>query len=251
MTTLKGLIIKEEPKGESSKLIYVLTAEKGVISILVRGGMKSSKNSASTQLYVYSDLCFEEKKDAKGYSYYYLNSSEPISMFFELRLDIYKMALAAYLSELLFYSRIEAADDKNEILRLALNTFYFINQGKKDRELLKSIFEFRLICDTGFRPNLIGCNKCYKVEDDKMYLNMRAGSLECEDCCTNKDSMFGFVLDRQMLHIVRHIALTDFERLYTLKISPEYQAALTDLTERYVKFHFKEKFPTLNFYRSL
>ena len=50
MTTLKGLIIKEEPKGESSKLIYVLTAEKGVISILVRGGMKSSKNSASTQL---------------------------------------------------------------------------------------------------------------------------------------------------------------------------------------------------------
>ena len=251
MLTIKGLIIREEQQGESSKYIYALTAERGVIGFLVRGGMKSSKNSASTQLYVYSELCIEEKKNAAGDTLYYLNSSEAIEMFFELRLDIIKMSLAAYLTELIYYSRIEDSTDKNEILRLALNTFYFLNKGSKDREMLKSIFELRLLCETGFRPALVACSKCYKYEDDKMYFNMRSGTLECNECCTNKDSMFAVVFDKRLLYIVRHIALTDFDRLFSIRISPDYQAKLTDFTERFVKYHFKESFKTLTFYRSL
>lgn len=251
MLTVKGLIIREEPKGESSKLIYALTAEYGVISIFVRGGMKSGKYSSATQLYVYSELCVEEKRNSRNETLYYLNSAEAVNMFFQLRLDIYKTSLCAYLTELLYYSRIEAAADKNEVLRLVLNTFYYLNEGKKDRELLKSIFEFRLLCDTGFRPNLIGCSDCYKYEDEKMYFNIRSGDLKCEDCCVNKESMFGVVLDRKMLYIVRHIALTDFDRLFAIRISEAYQQKLTDLTERFVRFHYKERFDTLTFYRSL
>jgi DNA repair protein RecO (recombination protein O) len=53
----------------------VLTAEKGVIDILVRGGQKSVKNSASTQLFSYSSLCLDEKKNPGGQTQYYLNSS--------------------------------------------------------------------------------------------------------------------------------------------------------------------------------
>ena len=59
MTTLKGLILKESDRGESSKSICVLTAEKGVIYIYVRGGRKSTKNAASTQAFSYSTLCFD------------------------------------------------------------------------------------------------------------------------------------------------------------------------------------------------
>ncbi|MBR6102790.1 MAG: DNA repair protein RecO [Ruminococcus sp.] len=251
MITLKGLIIREEPRGESSKSIYVLTAERGVISIFVRGGMKSGKNSASTQLYVYSELCLETKQNAKGETLYYLNSSEPQEMFYELRLDILKMSLAAYLSELLYFSRVEDASDINEVLRLTLNTFYFLNKGTKDRELLKSIFEFRLLCDTGLRPDLVACSKCYKYEDDRMHFNIRSGTLECEDCCENKDSMFGYVLDKKLLYILRHIALTDFNRLFAIRIAPELQVRLTAVTEGFVKYHFKERFKTLEFYRAL
>ncbi len=251
MITLKGLVIREEPKGESSKLIYALTRERGVLSIFVRGGMKSGKYASATQLYVYSELCCEEKTNARGETQYYLNSAEPINMFFELRLDVYKSALAAYLTELLYYSRIEGARDKNDVLRLTLNTLYYINEGKKDRELLKSIFEFRLICDTGFRPNLIGCAKCYKYEDEIMYFNIRAGEMECSSCCRNKESLYGVLLDPKLLYIVRHIALTDFERLFAIKVSPKYQQQLTEFTERIVRYYFSDKFETLAFYRSL
>lgn len=251
MLTLKGLTIREEARGESSKSIYVLTAERGVISVFIRGGMKSGKNSASTQLYVYSELCLEEKKNSKGETLYYLNSSEPIEMFYELRLDIVKMSLCAYLTELLYYSRIEDASDINEVLRLTLNTFYFINNGSKDRELMKSIFEFRLLCDTGLRPDLLACRKCYKYQDEHMFFNMRSGTLECNDCCENKDGMFTFDLDKKMLYILRHIALTDFNRLFAIRLSPDQQFKLTAITESFVKYHYKERFKTLEFYRAL
>ena len=52
MLTLKGLVIREQQRGESSKMIHILTAEQGVMGVFVRGGMKSGKNAAATQLYV-------------------------------------------------------------------------------------------------------------------------------------------------------------------------------------------------------
>lgn len=251
MFTLDCFVIKEMPAGESSKKIYVLTKEKGIISVFVRGGMKSRKNNSATQLYSFSVMCIDERRNASGDRYYYLNSVESISMFYDIRLDVYKAALAAYFTELLFYSRIEGSADKDDVMRLTLNTFYYLNEGVKDRELLKSIFEFRLLCEIGFRPNLIGCSECYKYEDDRMYFNYYTGSLRCEDCKTEESNMTDIVLDRSMLYIIRHISLTDFERLFSIRVSPGTQKRLTAFTEGYVKYHYQYRFNTLDFYRSL
>ncbi len=250
MITLKGLIIREKSVGESSKSISVLTAELGVIDVFVRGGMKSKKTSASTQLFTYSIFCLEEKKDSKGHSNYYLNSTETQNIFFNLRLDVKKTALASYFADLLCYSRIENADC-NEILRLTLNAYYFLDNGKRDEELLKSIFEFRLLCELGFRPFLVGCNRCFKYESDEMHYNFRSGLLECDECCLNPDSIFNFTFDRTLLYIVRYIALTDFDKLFSFKISAKYQKKLTQFTERFVKHNFTDDFATLRFYRIL
>jgi len=251
MMTLKGLVIREQQRGETSKMIYILTVEKGIIGVFVRGGMKSNKNSAATQLYVYSDFCIEEKTNARGQVNYFLNSAEAINMFFNIRLDIKKTSLCAYLTEILYYSRVEASSDKNELLRLTLNTFYYINEGKRDLELLRSSFEIRLISDTGFRANLIGCCRCYKYEDDIMYFNIASGTLECEECCDNKNSGFRIKLDRSMLYIMRYIVLTDIDKLFSLKVSPAYQEQLTELGERYVMYYFSDYLKPLWFYKSI
>lgn len=50
MLTFMGLILRENDRGETSKSVTVLTAERGVIDIFVRGGRKSTKNASSTQL---------------------------------------------------------------------------------------------------------------------------------------------------------------------------------------------------------
>ena len=148
MLTFMGLILRENDRGETSKSVTVLTAERGVIDIFVRGGRKSTKNASSTQLFAYSKLCVEEKKNAKDQSMFFLNSSESEKLFYNIRLDPKKTALASYFSELLMYIRTEESGC-DEIMRLTLNTLYFLDKGDRDNELLKSIFEFRLLCEAG------------------------------------------------------------------------------------------------------
>lgn len=250
MFTLMGLILRENDRGETSKSVTVLTAEKGFIDVFVRGGKKSTKNSSPTQLFAYSKLCLDEKKNSKNQSVYYLNSCESDKLFYNLRLDAKRMALASYFSELLMYIRTEDASC-GEILRLALNTLYFLNEGEKDMELLKSIFEFRLLCEAGFRPALLGCSVCMTYEADIMHFNLSTGMLECDKCCYNPDSIYDIELDKTMLYIIRFIALTEYKRLFAFKISEKYQKKLTAFTERFVKYNLKGKFPTLDFYKLL
>ncbi|MGN0622954.1 MAG: DNA repair protein RecO [Oscillospiraceae bacterium] len=250
MKTLKGLIIRENSRGESSKSVSVLCAELGVIDVFIRGGMKSGKTASSTQLFTYSTLCLEEKRDAHGHTNYYLNSAETENMFYHLRLDVKKTTLASYFSDLLCFSRIENADC-NEILKLTLNTLYFLDKGDREPDLLKSIFEFRLLCELGFRPYLVGCNHCFAYESNEMHFNFKSGLLECENCCINPDSIYDFTFDRTLLYIVRYIALTDYNQLFNFKINEKYQEKLTEFTERFVKYYFTDNFQTLRFYKLL
>lgn len=105
----------------------------------------------------------------------FLNSSESEKLFYNIRLDPKKTALASYFSELLMYIRTEESGC-DEIMRLTLNTLYFLDKGDRDNELLKSIFEFRLLCEAGLRPALLGCSVCMAYEADIMHFNLSTGS---------------------------------------------------------------------------
>ena len=250
MITLKGLIIRERNIGESNRMIIVLTEKLGIINVFIRGGAKSKKTLSSTQLFSYSKMCLEMKVDAKGLNNYYLNSSEALNLFYNIRLDPIKTSLAYYFAELLCFSRIEDAYC-SEVYKLTMNTFYFLDKGNHDNELLKSIFEFRLLCEMGFRPYLVGCNTCYICEPEIMHYNYKSGKLECDNCCYNPDSIFDISLDRDMLYIVRYIALTDYSKLFHFRINKKYQEKLTEFTERFVKYNFKDNFATLDFYKTI
>ena len=253
MIILNALVLSEKNVGESSKSIRVLTAEKGVISIFIRGGQKSSKNSSSTQTFAYSKLCIEEKKNAKGQTNYYLNSSENLKLFYNLRLDAKRMSLASYFSDLLIYTgteEIHTAENK-EILRLTLNTFHFLNEKKLPMELLKCIFEFRMLCEIGLRPALIGCKNCLAYESETMYFDLKENNLTCKNCFEDYENTDIFPMDKTLLYIVRFIALTDYNRLFSFKISEKYQKKLTGFTEKFVEYNLKRNFSTLKFYKML
>ena len=250
MTTLKGLILKERDSGEASKSICVLTAERGIIYIYIRGGRKSSKSSSSTQMFGYSSLCFEEKRNAKGITSYYLNSSEPIKLFYNIRLEPARMALAAYFSQLLIYTGTQETDC-TRIMRLALNTMYFLNQGKTDMELLRSVFELRLICEIGLCPKLLGCRSCFRHEAERMYYCFESSELVCGDCFDSEDQREYFELDKTLLYIIRYIALSEMDKLFSFRISQRYQQRLTVFCEKLIKYDLKRDLDTLEFYKMM
>lgn len=251
MITFDALIIREKHINDKNRILTVLTKEYGVISVFCRGGMKpTSKTVGSTQLFSYSQFCAEVKINAKGERQYYLNSSASKNIFYNIRLDIVKASLASYISELLYYCGTNEKDF-GEILRLTLNTFYSLDTGRQSAELLKSIFEIRLLCEIGFRPNLLGCNKCLKYEAEHMHFNIMSGKILCDECCEDTDNGFDFSFDKGMFYIIRFIMLTDYDRLFSFKISDKAQKLLTQFSESFVSYHIKPKFDTRDFYRQM
>lgn len=250
MLTVKGLILREKNIGEINKSVSVLTADSGVIDIFIRGGQKSVKNAASTQLFTYSSLCVDTKRTASGHTDYYLNSSELINAFPNIRLDIKKTALAAYFSELILFSRTEEKGYA-DVMRLALNSMYFLDNGKMEPDLLKCVFEFRLPCEIGIRPDLVGCANCFRYEDEKMHFDFRENKIFCDDCYISDEETDDTLLDKTLLYIVRFIALSDFEKLFFFRISKRYLDKLSVFTESFIAYNFKNKFRTLDYYKSI
>ena len=94
--TTDGVVLKETSIGESDRVVTILSRELGIIRAFVTGAKKvGSKNSAATSLLCYGTYSVYKTKDA-----YRVSESEPKEMFFELRQDIEKLAVAQYISEL-------------------------------------------------------------------------------------------------------------------------------------------------------
>jgi DNA repair protein RecO (recombination protein O) len=250
MVNLDGLVIAERDCGETSKSVTLLTKELACIEVYVRGGRKSKKSVSSTQLFCYAKFSLDERRDAHGTVRYYYNSSEPIKLFYGIRLDAKRTALACYFAELLTYGTV-SGDNGEEVMRLTLNTLYYLDKGERSGQLLKSIFEFRLMCETGYRPDLIGCCHCYAVEDEIMHFNLKSGLIECDSCVTDRGGYYDIQFDKTLFHIVRFIALVDYDRLFNFRISDNYQNKLTEFTERYCHYCYGRNFDALDFYNLL
>ena len=125
MLTIEGIVIKERSVGEQDKFIDVLTAKEGVIEISVKGAKKiNSQSGSSAQLFAYSRFCIQLRKQR-----YYLNSAEPICIFYNLRTDIKKLSLAAYFADIVSYT-IDRQNEYGEVLRLLLNTLHYLEKDE-------------------------------------------------------------------------------------------------------------------------
>lgn len=244
--TTRGIILRERAVKENDKYVEILCEDIGIVEALVRGGRKiTSKNCAATQLLTFSKICL-----TKTNSGYIVNSSQVINTFYNIRLDLKKLALAAYFSDILRFTT-PPEEPAREVLRLFLNTLHFLDKGERDNEQMKIVFELRMMCETGLMPDLIGCHNCYLHEDDEMYFNLYEGRLCCKNCLSEHEFHRSRVIDKTMLHIIRYICLSDFEKIFYFKISEKYQYKLSPITEQYMKFQFNKAFNSLDYYRKI
>ncbi len=250
MITIDGIVIMERSVGEQDKFIDVLTEKDGVVEISVKGAKKiNGKSGCSTQLFAYSRFCIQLRRER-----YYLNSAEPICIFYDLRTDIKKLSLAAYFSEIVRYT-IDRQNEYGDVQRLLLNTLHYLEKDKRSLEFLKCLFELRMCAEIGVMPNIVGCCECGEFEADRIIFRIAQGDFCCKTCCkASDDGLYSFDFiesDKAMLHAVRHIVLSDFNRLYNFKVSEKIQSDLSEYSERYMITHLEHNFKTLDFYKSL
>lgn len=242
-TNTDGLILKEQNIGEKDKLVTVLTRHNGLVRAFVRGAksVKNRKNS-STGMFCFSKLSLYKTKDT-----YIIDEAEPIELFFELRNDLEKLSLAQYFAELVI-TLVQEDEPAEEYLRLILNSLHFLAKDKMPNEQVKAITELRIMCIAGFMPNLVACDRCGEYETDTMYFDVEDGLLYCENCVPT-DMIFQ--LDIGLIKALRHIAFSDFEKIYSFKMEEYALPDLSYVTEKYLLSKLQRNFKTLEFYKEI
>ena len=242
-TNTDGLILKEQNIGEKDKLVTVLTRHNGLVRAFVRGAKSvNNRKNSSTGMFCFSKLCLYKTKES-----YIIDEAEPIELFFELRSDLEKLALAQYFSELIM-TLVQEDEAAEEYLRLILNSLHFLAKGKMPVEQVKAITELRLMCIAGYMPNLVACDRCGEYETNTMYFDVEDGLLYCENCMSN--SML-FPLDIGLIKALRHIAFSDFEKIYSFKMEEQALPDLSYITEKYLLSKLQRNFKTLEFYKDI
>lgn len=246
MAALRGIVLKEFPVGENDKFIHVFTIEQGVIEISVKGGQKLlSKNAGAIQLYAYSDFSLRIDKGR-----YYLDSSEPIRFFYKIRENLETLALSQYISEVVIYVTGQH-EQKEDVMRLLLNTFHYLSEGSRSAAFLKPLFEMRFMTEIGMMPDIVCCASCMKYAAEEMYFDLMSTKLYCVGCITPTKDDTLVKIPASVVHALRHIVFADFNRLYNFRLSDKNIKKLGSIAERYLLIHLGREFKTLDFYKSL
>lgn len=242
LTTTNGLIIKEQKVGEADRLVTVLTKDLGLVRAFVPGALKiKSRNLSATTLLSYSELTFYQSRDT-----YKINEARSKEIFFGLRDDIVSLSLASYFCELLM-NLAPVFEPAENYLKLTLNCLYLLCEKKRSPEILKSIFEIKILEYSGYCPDLSCCAKCKNDKFESVGFDIVNGVIACENCMNDK-----FIsIPGSVFAALSHIIYADEKKLFSFKLNKESEKILSDITERYLLSQTEKNYKTLDFYKQM
>ena len=238
-----GLILREyETTAEADRFVAILTRDKGLLRASARGAKRlKSRSGAATQ-----PLCYSRLSLIPGRNKYIIEDAQPQEVFFPLRQDVEKLALAQYFCELAL--RLCPTDQPApDHLRLLLSGLHYLCEDKKPPLLVKAVVEGRLLCLEGYMPDLTGCCRCGKGEGE-LFFSPSAGTLFCSAHTGQGD---GLAVSSGGLAALRHILYGAFARCFAFTLPPAELTALATLMEQFLLAQLQRPFKTLEFYHTL
>lgn len=257
-----GVITRVYDVGASDKMLNIITADRGRIGVMVKGGRSpSSKMRAVSQLFTYGNFEISQKG-----SLYWLRGGSVINPFYDLSVDITRVSLASYLCDLANELTDEVVED-DSIMRLLLNSLYLIGRGEKDQRLVKAVFEMRAAAISGYCPELSYCAYCREPFADFTYLDVMGGKLICTDCLSKRgdkklalskefedmpEASILCGLSPSALAALRYIVTAPSSKIFSFDLKDDGEMnELSKATESYILNHLERGFDSLEFYKSV
>ena len=226
---LRGIVLREQAKGESNKQIVLLAQGVGRVLLSARGARRAkSKLLAATQLFCYADFVVYE-----GRGFYSVTQAELKNSFYGLRLDMDKFSEGMYLAELTERS-CPAGMEQDAVLELLYYAFLVMDRGILPPKLISRIFELKLLQLNG----LFASDVCHICGEGRM------GAFYCEKHRT-EDSIF--VLDA-VRRAVRFVLERESRAAFGFQLSAEALEQLTFILRKYMEVHMGIRLKTRDFF---
>lgn len=232
-----GMVLSAATIGEYDKRIVLLTKERGRISAFARGARRpKSPLSAATEPFTFGEFYIYKGKDS-----YVIEQVEAKNYFPELRKDLDDLYMGLYFCEVASYFTREGMQAKEELNLLYLSLRALLLPSLK-RELVRYIYELRMLVIEGEAPRIFACIRCKGTEGLHHFYVGEAGVV-CEQC---HDGKSGIAITETTIYTLQYIVSSPMQKLYTFTVGETVLQELGMVVGRYFDAHTDRKFRSLS-----
>lgn len=230
---IEGIVVSTVDYKESSKIINILTKEKGLIGVLAKGSKKLKSNiSATSNILTYGNFHLKSRNN----DMYTLTEVDVIDNFKIIKKDLVKLNYAIYLLEL--STQVYRHDKNNNIYELLISGLKKINDDYEP-EIISIILELKLLEYLGIKPIIDKCVSCNTTKDIVTISSYKGGYL-CKNCVNNET-----IFNVKTLKLIRMFYYVDINKITKIDVSNNIKKELSlfvdDYYERYSGLYLKSK----------
>lgn len=230
---IEGIVVNEMDYSESSKILSILTKDRGIISVISKGckKLKSDLRSVSTKL-IYGDfnVVYKENKLST------LISVDVKDVFKKIKLDIEKISYASYLLDLSY--QVGKQQYSITLYELLISALKKINDDF-DSLVITNIVELKYLDLLGVMPMLEGCVCCGSKNLIATISSYKGGYL-CSKCIGNEK-----LVTAKTIKLIRLFYYVDISKISKLDIDEkskyEINKFLDEYYDRYTGLYLKSK----------
>ena len=258
--TVTGMILSAQPNKEYDRRLVLLTKERGKISVFANGVRRpTAMLSGCSQPFVFGKFTLYEGRES-----YTLQAAEPENFFAELRTDLEAVYYGVYFCEFAETVTREGLPAKEE-LKVLYRSLGALLKKSIGVELVRAIFELKMLAVGGISPQVYECVKCRKKED-LHWFSAKSGGCICKACAdklweesTLQDGQFscegngtGLIVGERYLPVsgsalytMQYILATPIESLYTFTVTEDVLSQLKKILKEFTDLHIGRKFKSL------
>ena len=229
---IEGIVIKETPYSETSKIINIITSE-GIISILAKGArtLKSDFRNSTTKLtYRVFNIYYKET----GLST--LISVDIIDNLKNIKKNITSISYSSFILELT--EQVYKQNNDEKIYELLVDSLKKINENF-DPMIITNILELKYLEFLGVMPIIDSCSICGSKTSIATLSGSNGGYI-CNNCLTNEK-----IVNEKTIKLIRMFYYVDISKITSLDISStiktEINLFLDDYYDKYTGLYLKTK----------
>ncbi len=240
----EAYVITQTDYGEADRLYTIFSRRNGKIKAFAHGVRKSKSRKAGHL----QSLSLIYLMLAKGKTFWVITQADTLKTYTSIKNDLTKTANALYIFELINHF----APENEQIISLFQLTKETLDRIEQETDLFLVIkfFEFRLLKNTGYMPNLITCVQCgEKILPQDQYFSAEQGGVLCPNC-----GLKGYAVRKislPALRYLRFIQRSSYTELGKAKLTREIQQEMESLMLYYLTYITEKAFNTPIFIRQI
>lgn len=234
---IEGIVIKSIDYGESNKILTIYSRHVGKFGAVARGAKKlGNRLSSVSQPFTYGYFLCSLRNTGLGT----VQQGEIIDSFRSIKEDLFLTAYASYVVELLD----KGTEERNVnpfLFELVYQTLKNIDEGY-DPQIIKNIFEMKMLPVFGLRPVLDYCTVCGE-KNGPFAFSIKENGIICHRCLQHDP--YHMKVQQPTIRLLRLFYYFDIKRLGTInvkdKTKKELEACISGYYEEYSGLYLKSK----------